>query len=241
MRDKDFSKEIEKFISLIESKNPLSFFRYGDGEIMLINGEGVGNFTQAYQVDKWSSPNHKTLLGEIIEKPLLNPQKNWYFGIPCQCCNNKCKQYILNNFNINDENLTYANLFVNNNYRIFKNWISSLKESVILINNHNGIKNKYPFGIEKYIATPDDCVSFFQKNHTQIVETLKNEFSNINDKLVLVSSGPLAKAIIYYLSIINNTNRYIDVGSALDEYTHLKKTRPYMVEGTDYNNKICIY
>jgi hypothetical protein len=36
----------------------------------------------------------------------------------------------------------------------------------------------------------------------------------------------------------NPNNRYIDVGSAIDEIVHGKKTRPYMSENTIYSKEI---
>lgn len=241
MNDKDFFEEFIRITSIIKNKKPMSFFRYGDGEVMLINGECVGPNTQAYQVDKWSSPNGKTKLGNIINKPLLNPKSNWYYGIPCKCCNERCKNEILKTLKTEDINITYANLFVNSNYKFFKRWICDLNEKVILIANHNGKNKEYPFELEEYISTPDNCVDFFEKNGETFFSELYDKFLKLNDKLVFISSGPLAKAIVYHLSIINDKNQYIDVGSALDEYIHSKKTRPYMIEGTVYNNKICTY
>lgn len=241
MNNKVFFNEFVRITSMIKNKDPISFFRYGDGEVMLINGDSVGFNTQAYQVDKWSSPNKKTKLGKIIEEPLLKTKDNWYYGIPCKCCNEYCKNEILKKIKTQDSNITYANLFVNSNYKFFIKWISNLNEKVILIANHDGKDKKYPFEVEEYVSTPDDCVTFFEKNGDKFFTELTYKFSKINNKLIFVSSGPLAKAIVYHLSIVNNQNRYIDVGSALDEYIHSKKTRPYMIEGTVYSNKICTY
>ena len=36
----------------------------------------------------------------------------------------------------------------------------------------------------------------------------------------------------------NSNNTYIDFGSALDVFIHNKITRPYMYEGSQYNNHI---
>jgi hypothetical protein len=68
--------------------------------------------------------------------------------------------------------------------------------------------------------------------------TIDSIASQHTDTLFLVSAGPLSEAIIHRLYSKNPNNRYIDVGSSLDEIVHGKKTRPYMVEGTQYYGEI---
>ena len=36
---------------------------------------------------------------------------------------------------------------------------------------------------------------------------------------------------------INKNNTYVDMGSSLDEFTHGKITRPYMIEGSMYSKE----
>ena len=85
-----------------------------------------------------------------------------------------------------------------------------------------------------------DCVNFYEQHGEQYIQYLINEFKNISRQLVFVSGGPLAKVIIHFLSISNPTNRYIDVGSSIDEIIHGHKTRPFMKPDNEYYNKICI-
>ena len=59
-----------------------------------------------------------------------------------------------------------------------------------------------------------------------------------NDTLFFISAGPLSEVLIDELYSENPNNRYIDVGSAIDEYVHGKVTRPYMLSGTMYNKEI---
>lgn len=238
---KDFKNEFDRIINLIETKEPLVFVRYGDGETILMDGGEISTGTQAFTVDKWSSKVGQTKLGSRLKESLKHTEKEWIYGIPCECCNNACKMRILKQLNVSSDQVTYANLFVNSNYKFFINWVKSLSEDVFLITNKMAKNNlyKFPFKISNFFSIEDDCVNYFEKNDDIIIEELKKMVEGLNGVLFLVSAGPLAEVLIDELWKVNNTNRYIDVGSSLDEYIHGKVTRPYMVTNNIYNLKYC--
>lgn len=238
---KDFKDEFYKYITLFQERDPLSFVRYGDGEYMLIHGYEISKITQAYKDDKWYSPPIKTKLGKDLLKSLQHTESNYHYAIPCRCCNNIIKQYYLNTIKQNESNITYANLFINGNYPLWLNYIESMGQHIVLIANKDGAsRNLFPLAVDAYFGIPDDCVNFYEQHGEQYIQYLINEFKNISRQLVFVSGGPLAKVIIHFLSISNPTNRYIDVGSSIDEIIHGHKTRPFMKPDNEYYNKICI-
>ena len=51
----------------------------------------------------------------------------------------------------------------------------------------------------------------------------------------------MSEVIIDYLWSINPSNQYIDVGSAIDEYIHGRKTRPYMYEQSEFYSRECVF
>ena len=93
---KDFKSEFDRVIKLIDSKEPLVLVRYGDGETILMDGGEISKGTQAFTVDKWSSPVGETKLGLKLKESLTHTEKEWIYGIPCQCCNDMCKLRLLN-------------------------------------------------------------------------------------------------------------------------------------------------
>ena len=234
----DFNSEFDRIISLINTKNSFVFVRYGDGESMLIDGIDVPKNTQAYDVDGWYSVG-KTKLGDDIKVSLSHTEDSWYYGIPCECCNLECKEKLLKNLNVTKDQITYANLWVNSNYKFFKDWVNNLNEEIVLITNKKGLGNDYPFKVLKHIPIPDDCVNFYEKEKEKFIQEIINEVSDTKNKIFLVSAGPLSEVIIHFLYLNEPNNKYIDVGSALDEFVHKKITRPYMIYGNDYNLKIC--
>lgn len=237
----DFKLELKKLINRIESKEPFCFVRYGDGEAMLMNNQPISKNTQAYYADKWSSNGGETKIGVKLKEILKINEPEWVFGIPCECCNIQCKKYLLNELLVDENQITYANMFVNSNYSEFINWVSYINEEVIIIGNKNGLNNldKFPFKIKDYYPLEDDCVNFYENNYESFTNELLTKFKDVHNTLIFVSGGPLSEIIIHELWLLNKTNRLIDVGSSLDLFTHNKITRPYMDKFSYYSKQTC--
>ena len=239
---KNFKDEFYRYITLFQERDPLAFVRYGDGEHMLIDGREVSNITQAYKVDKWSAPAKISKLGEDLKQSLLHTEPNYHYAIPCQCCNKQGKEYYLSVIKQGDENITYANLFINGNYPLWMNYIESMGQHIVLVANIDGAKrNMFPLYPDVFFGVPNDCVNFYENSGSKYIDYLIEGFKNIKGQLVFVSGGPLAKVIIHYLFLNNPTNRYIDVGSSIDEIIHGQKTRPFMIKTSEYHKRNCIF
>lgn len=237
---KEFKNEFNRIINLLETKESFVFVRYGDGEVALMNGDTISENSQAYQVDKWKSVG-MTKLGIDLTKSLNN--RDWYFGIPCQCCNENCKKYLLNLLDLPKEQITYANLWVNSNYKLFIDWIKKIDYEVVLIANENASLNlnNFPFKIKQFLQIQNNCVDYYELNSEKLINDLLEIASKYKNTLFLISAGPLSEVIIHHMYNINKINKYVDVGSSLDEYIHNKITRPYMVIGSNYNTKNCTF
>ena len=235
---KPFVEEFFRIVKLIETQDSFVFVRYGDGEVSLMQGKSITENTQAFVVDKWKSYGVNKLGQTLLE---TIKHKDWYFGIPCECCNLNCKNYLIQSIDVSENQLTYANLWVNSNYKLFLQWVQNLKIDVVLIGNENGLNNlqKFPFKVLEYFKVPNDCVNFYENNSESLITNLNELALKYNKTLFFISAGPLSEVIIHHLYNKNKINKYVDVGSSLDEFIHQKKTRPYMIEGTMYNKKIC--
>lgn len=234
------------FDSLIErvfvKKQPTVFVRYGDGELALMIGDEIPSYSQACIQDGWTAPKKKTLLGKDLINSLKNIHPDWFIGIPCDCCNRQAKRtylYNLQEVGVDIKNITYANLFINSNYLKFKNIIANIKEEVVLLANKAGKNSIYPFNVKKFISIEDDCVNFWESQKESYFNELSKFVSQTKNTLFLISAGPMSEPIIDFLWNLNKTNRYIDVGSSLDEYTKNKITRPYMIENSEFFDRKC--
>lgn len=238
---KDFRDEFYRYINMMMSKDPFALVRYGDGEHMLMSGAGVSTNTQAYLVDGWGAERKQYKLGQDLLKSLKHIEPNYHYAIPCSCCNQPGKEFYLSQIKQPDTNITYANIFINGNYPLWKNFLQSMGQHVTLIAHKDGMYRQLypPIYYDTFIPVGSDCVNFWEQNRDRFIEFLQNKFKDINEQLVFVSCGPMAKAIIHHLYMFNPTNRYIDVGSSIDEYIHGKQTRPFMVKGQQYYSQIC--
>ncbi len=227
------SDEYDKFMNDIENGRNFALIRCGDGEYSLMNG------LQVHAQENWFAPSRMTRLGKAIRESIEYSSGNYYYGISCPCCDPKAYFWYTKNVgNIN--NITFANLWVNCNYRKFTNDFPKLKRDAILIANYRA-KDK-PIGnlnILKHYPVSDDCVGFWEEEGDRFIESIINDFGNRNDLLYVVAAGPMSCPIIQKLHENNPNNCYVDFGSCIDPWFHETISRPYMIPGTIYAERNC--
>ena len=233
-----FFEDFEYFWNLIENGNNFTFTRYADGEVMLMEGRQVSEFTQAYSVDKWKSPATLTKVGKELLESLNHTEENYYYAISGINDNINDYTFLRENIKHNDSNITFVNLWINANYQKTKNKMKSLKRDVILICNENTKIENFPFKVKELIPFPNNCISFWEENSSVYMDTLLKKFKDIKNELFFISCGPVSEIIINKLYTNNPYNSYVDVGSSIDEYVHSKITRPYMLPTSIYSKSI---
>jgi len=238
--NKDFTDEFSRMWKKILSKAPMAYARYADGEVSLMQGRKIDHASQAHQVDRWDSmDNGITLLGNDLKETLYHTEPEWYYAISCQCCDPTGKEWLLKEIKQPNENITYSNLWINDNYKRFIKQSVEIIEPVYLITNYRGKDGMYPWEIEGFYPIEDNCVNNWKLNKQSIIKDMSSIAKEYNGMLYLISAGPMSELLIHHMWISNPTNRYIDIGSAMDEFVHLRKTRPFMLEGTKYFNQKC--
>jgi hypothetical protein len=135
--------------------------------------------------------------------------------------------------------VTYSNLFVNSNFPHVAKFFNELERPVHLIVNQRGKDGEYPFKVSAKEYVPDDVITWYTEAKDSIIERYETLAKNSKDTLFFVSAGPLSEIIIYKMYKANPNNTYVDIGSALDVWTHRKATRSYQVPGATYSDKEC--
>ena len=194
-----FTTDFFYFWDLIEKCQNFTFTRYADGEVMLMNGIGVGELTQAHMIDKWSSPDKMTKLGLDLLDTLDHTEENYYYAISGINDNVNDHSFLKNKIKHSNKNITFVNLWINNNYQKSLKKYSELKRDVILICNENSRVENFPFKIKKLIGFPNNCVDFWENNSELFINSLISEVEGINDTLFLISCGPVSEVIIHNL------------------------------------------
>lgn len=235
-----FKSDFDKIWALIESGVPFCHARYADGEIALMKGNSINRGSQATDVDNWSAPPSLTRLGIDLKASLLHTERNYFYAISCDCCDIHGKNYLLSHIKQDLQYITYSNLWINGNYKLFLSKLQTLKSPVVMLANKDGENRKYPFELDCYLGFDDNCVEQWESNSEDIKNILTSAFKDYYNKTFFISVGPMSEVIIDHLWKINPRNQYIDVGSAVDEYVHGKITRPYMYTGSVYSKQECI-
>lgn len=232
----DFRDQFFNIITKIDKWVNISVSRYWDWEKMLILWQEVGQWTQAQAQDKRTSKG-MTKLWEALSKTLDITCLDFYYAIPCQCCNLDWKLWYMKN--LKSSNYTYANLFINNNYQYFRERLKELKREVIVIANWEWQYNKYPFKVKEYHSIPDDCVNYFANDWENFIKKMKKLAKENTNQLFFISAWPLANIAVYEMFNENPNNTYIDMWSAIDERTKGRITRWFQRREDMYAQRYC--
>lgn len=229
-----YTTDFDYFWNLIETNQNFAFARYADGEVMLMSGNAVGEHTQAGSIDRWTSPGGDKRIGTELLETLNHTESNYYYAISGISDNPNDHNFLRERIKADEKNVTFVNLWINANYERTKQKLALLKRNVVLICNHSGGNKSYPFPPTMVIGFPDDCVNFWEIHSEGYLQFLIQMVGNLKDQLFFISCGPASEVIIHKLYQHNPNNTYIDMGSALDEYIHGRKTRPYMDPSSRY-------
>ena len=239
---KTFKGDFDFFVEKIKKGEHFSLSRWGDGELMILENKpidlrhkGDGEFRH--------DPSSPTSLKmrDVLMKSYTHKDKDYYIGVACQCCVGKEKfDYMRKLSGQPESNLTWANIFVNSNYKHFTtDFIMALEgKRVILVSQANSKVDGLPFDIEgHYSVGPDAWINNY--GLSQQIQQQIGEF-NIRDHVFIFAAGPFANILTYELWKYNRNNTYIDIGSTLDKYLGLKLTRGYL-QGAPTLTKTCIW
>lgn len=229
-----FSSDFDFIIKRVFlDKTPTAFSRYNEWEYWLISGRW---FVWAWWF--WKTYQTKRSLCDDLRECMKTEDPNYFYWIAS-------KQHPdANSFyktNIPSNNKTFATLFVNNNWKRRREILHNIPESVVLIANAIGKNNTYPFKIEEYISIPFDVVDYYEQKKEEVLNTCRYIAKTYNNQLVFFCAWPLSNLMIDYCRHLNDTNRYIDIWSTLDEYVMKRKTRRYFQETWPTFNKIDAY
>jgi len=225
--------QFEIIWSKILSGENFTFLRFADGEKAIMTGQPV-----VAQEGGWTSPNYISKLGFDLLDSLTLIDNNVYYAISCPCCDESAYYWYLSR--IINKNLTFANLWINGNYRRFLESFEGLKRDAIIIANFRSKNVQFGnLNILKHYSIGDNCISFWEEGAQILLDEIKKDFGNKNNLLYVVSAGPMSEPIIVDLFRNNPNNCYIDFGSSIDKYYRGKVTRPYEVQGNQYYNRNC--
>lgn len=210
----DFIADFEQF--KLDSE-PFAFVRFGDGERAIATGKPV-----SVAPDGWSYDGHVTSFANDLNAALQYTAPDYYIGISDSCCDRQSHEWYLEQLKVPLEQVTFANIFVNWNYRRFLQL--DLDNAAIVAS------------VDCDFRIPEDIIaSNFDLDH------LVTELLPV-DRPIIVAAGPASAIIIHkYWQRAINKQTILDVGSAIDERTKGRKTRTYHHPGSRTSELVCFW
>jgi len=246
---KDYKKEFDKFLSLLESGENFAFSRFSDGEVFILKGErvvlaensfitgdieGQGRYPKEEQKD--FDPERDKFYQEKLIEALRYRKKNYYKGLTGivdeDIAGKGSFEFQLDLYGEgDDEHLSFSNVFINNNYPRFINEIVPIlrDREIVLIVNEGATLSDLHLNIVKDFRVGSNCII----NDYSLVEEIKSWIrdNDVQGKIFLFSASTLSNYIIHECFKEFDKNTYIDIGSSLNPWMGLdgwKYSRAYL-------------
>jgi hypothetical protein len=130
--------------------------------------------------------------------------------------------------NRDEEHLSWANLFVNSNYKRFREeMIPELKDKkIVIVCNEKSKLESLPFSVVKDFRVGSNCII----NNIDLVDEMISyvKENNIKDHIFLFAASSLGNVLIHKLTEVEPRNTYFDVGSTLNPLLGLSIDRGYL-------------
>jgi 2-polyprenyl-3-methyl-5-hydroxy-6-metoxy-1,4-benzoquinol methylase len=107
----DFANDFEQFDFW---GKPFAFARFADGERAICMGQPIQG------QDGWSFDGRQAAFAEQLNAALRYDAPGYFIGISDGCCDRPAKEWYLQQIKLPVERVTFSNIFVNANYRRFK-------------------------------------------------------------------------------------------------------------------------
>jgi hypothetical protein len=223
-------EDLAYFCKMILERKPFAIVRPGDGEYIVMQNQTIK------VLDKWTFTAGGGLATALTQALDLASKTGCHVGIPCTCCNEKMAVWYRDRFRVPYPWLTFANIFVNHNW---KRWIQFLKENHVGFTLIGPAYREGHFAIEQFIQVPEYLVNDWDAQGEKHVVRILDILKKTRGKIYMFSCGPIAKIIVARAWATHPHNLYLDVGSCLDSFMKGSDTRTYMVEGSDYSKLVC--
>jgi len=242
---KDFKIAFDKVLEMVKQKENFAFTRFSDGELAIMknrhvilaedhfidgNYKGYGKYTIEEQ--KEFNPSIHQFCRQALLEAYKHNQDRYYKGI----CTGSDPHVGSENFrwmiklhNGDHENLTFANLLINSNYKRFIEELVPIfqdRKIVYVVNQNANVKN-LPFDIHKCFLIGSNCMI----NDFDLADKVSKYLQNKQDLVVLCSAASLSNFIIHKSYKLNSNNTFLDIGSCLNPLLGLegwKYTRGYL-------------
>lgn len=236
--EKTFKNDFYKFLNKLKNKENFSFCKFSDGELYIMQNKQLILGPDAQYHSYVNNEDFKEFLPErdsFYRNKLIDAfkykHKDYYIGIYGVSDDSLSTfNWMRENSGRVDENLTWANLFVNSNYPLFRDEMINefCNHEIIIVCNEKCNFDKLPFKhkIKKDFRVGQNCII----NNYDLIEKIKNYIQDekIENHLFLFAASSLGNFLCHQLHDSFKNNTYFDVGSTLNPLLGLSIDRGYL-------------
>ena len=240
---KDFASDLAALDKRLCVAENFAFVRFGDGEMIIIDGRGIDLFEKYNGEHRYipGEPAHE-LQRERLRASLVYQHPQYFVGIACPCCVGKGNFFTLKERSGQSEDqLTWANLFVNSNYAGFReHTVAALASRTInMVCHQKATTDGLPFPVKhRFNVGANSWVDDYARTHDEISTYIRD--NQVRDEVFLFAAGVLSNILVHELFEKFPDNTYIDLGSVFDVDMGLGKTRKYLKKGKTLK-KTCVW
>lgn len=221
--------DFQYFLNMIRNKSPFALIRPADGEYRVLQNTTLTN------IDNWTFNSGGKLHHDLHAALHLAVKSSCYIGIPCRCCNETMAKYYMEQFDPNPLYTTFANVFVNANWKQWIEFLHTESLSFTLV----GSSNKSNFSIDNHIKIPEFLVNDWDTKGEDYTTEVLSQITSKKNHIFLFSCGPIAKILIAKAWAAHPYNIYIDIGSSLDIFLKGSTNREYTDDSSYYSQLVC--
>lgn len=259
MRNKQFQNELSFFLQKLKTNENFAFVRFSDGEQYILDNQELKLDNNLIQIGdhkqggnykpqdyKHFDPIEHAHVRDLLLEAAKHRQNNYYKGIGCVCCNGR--DYVNNQmkmFNGDNDDLTWANLWVNGNYPAFISWVlpELYNKKCVMICHKDADTSKLPFVVKDFRVGYNAMV-----NDLHVIDEIDNWISEnkIENHVFLFSASSFTNIATYKLFKKYSNNTFIDIGTCLTPLMKMPTERDYLQRFWYYRGggdlqKICVW
>lgn len=248
----DAITHLDNFISLLKLKIPFSFVRFSDGEIEILRnryleisdgktvfrGREFKNSFPDFDAKRFDPKIHQNIRKDLLSSALFRDKK-FYKGIPTSHNDAiKDREFLLRLNGGFDTNMTFSDLFLNSNYKKYRDKIVPLFEvfeNIYVIANYRAKPIEI---LEKaiHIHIPDN----FFATYDSVINDVYAQIKDIpNGSLILSSASSLSNILGHKMFTQNPNITFLDIGTSINDLLSLShNTRAYHSEEKSFFQKL---
>jgi hypothetical protein len=219
--------ELQRFAELLSKREPFVFVRFSDGETEILKGnrlelgssgviwsKGQSNFVYPKYDHKSFDPLRDSSLHESLLKSAQFRSPNYFKGIPTRHNRDKAATMMMHELNGGSwDNLSFADLWVNSNFRLFLSRIVEplVQERVTVLANYRA-KPKRISPKWELIPVPDGAFQVHDRFKSEVLSQISELPSG---SVILSSASSLSNLIGHEVATRELRVSFVDIGTAL--------------------------